>query len=116
MMENLNFLIDQNTEYFKSQLDSLPPTERKIFAALLEAWHPATAKQVSDAARVTTNTASAMLSRLTERGAVIKSPGYGKTALYSASERLFNIYYLMRRRSLQISDGLGVRRRGLGRA
>jgi tetratricopeptide (TPR) repeat protein len=99
LMENLNFLIDQNTEYFKSQLDSLPPTERKIFAALLEAWDPATAKQVSDAARVTTNTASAMLSRLTERGAVIKSPGFGKTALYSASERLFNIYYLMRRRS-----------------
>jgi tetratricopeptide (TPR) repeat protein len=99
LMENLNFLIDQNTEYFKSQLDSLPPTERKIFAALLEAWDPATAKQVAEAARVTTNTASAMLSRLAERGSVLKSPGSGKQALYSASERLFNIYYLMRRRS-----------------
>lgn len=99
LMENLNFLIDQNTEYFKSQLDSLPPTERKIFASLLEAWDPATAKQVADAARVTTNTASAMLSRLAERGSVIKSAGSGKQALYSASERLFNIYYLMRRRS-----------------
>lgn len=99
LMENLNFLIDQNTEYFKSQLDSLPPTERKIFAALLEAWDPATAKQVADAARVTTNTASAMLSRLAERGSVVKSPGSGKSVLYSASERLFNIYYLMRRRS-----------------
>ena len=99
LMENLNFLIDQNTEYFKSQLDGLPPTERKIFAALLEAWDPATAKQVADAARVTTNTASAMLSRLAERGSVVKSPGSGKSVLYSASERLFNIYYLMRRRS-----------------
>jgi tetratricopeptide (TPR) repeat protein len=99
LMENLNFLIDQNTEYFKSQLDGLAPTERKIFAALLEAWDPATAKQVAEAARVTTNTASAMLARLAERGAVIKNPGQGKTALYSASERLFNIYYLMRRRS-----------------
>lgn len=99
LMENLNFLIDQNTEYFKSQLDSLPPTERKIFAALLEAWDPATAKQVANAARVTTNTASAMLARLTERGAVIKNPGQGKSALYAAAERLFNIYYLMRRRS-----------------
>lgn len=99
LMENLNFLIDQNTEYFKSQLDSLPPTERKIFAALLEAWDPASAKQVADAARVTTNTASAMLSRLAERGSVIKSPGSGKSVLYSASERLFNIYYLMRRRT-----------------
>lgn len=99
LMENLNFLIDQNTEYFKSQLDSLPPTERKIFAALLEAWDPATARQIADAARVSTNTASAMLARLTERGAVTKSPGLGKSALYAASERLFNIYYLMRRRS-----------------
>lgn len=99
LMENLNFLIDQNTEYFKSQLDRLPPTERKIFAALLEAWDPATAKQISEAARVTVNTASTMLLRLAERGAVIKSPGTGKSALYSASERLFNIYYLMRRRS-----------------
>ncbi|MGJ4927157.1 tetratricopeptide repeat protein [Bradyrhizobium sp. HKCCYLS2038] len=99
LMENLNFLIDQNTEYFKSQLDSLPPTERKIFAALLEAWDPATAKQVAEAARVSTNTASAMLARLAERGSVIKSPGSGKQALYSAAERLFNIYYLMRRRS-----------------
>jgi tetratricopeptide (TPR) repeat protein len=99
LMENLNFLIDQNTEYFKSQLDSLPPTERKIFAALLEAWDPATAKQVAEAARVSTNTASTMLLRLTDRGAVIKSPGQGKSALYAAAERLFNIYYLMRRRS-----------------
>jgi hypothetical protein len=40
-----------------------------------------------------------MLSRLAERGSVVKSPGSGKSVLYSASERLFNIYYLMRRRS-----------------
>lgn len=45
------------------------------------------------------NTAATMLLRLAERGAVIKSAGTGKSALYSASERLFNIYYLMRRRS-----------------
>ena len=36
LMDNLNFLIDQNTEYFKSQLDALPAVERKVFAALLE--------------------------------------------------------------------------------
>jgi tetratricopeptide (TPR) repeat protein len=99
LMENLNFLIDQNTEYFKSQLDSLPPTERKIFAALLEAWDPVTARQLAEAARVTTNIASAMLARLSERGAVVKITGYGKATLYAGAERLFNIYYLMRRRS-----------------
>lgn len=99
LMGNLNQLIDQNTEYFKSQLDTLPAVERKVFAALLDAWDPSTAKQVAEAARVNVNTASAMLGRLSDRGAVIKEPGGGRTVYYYAAERLFNIYYLMRRRS-----------------
>lgn len=99
LMENLNLLIDQNTEYFKSQLDALPAIERKVFAALLDAWDPSTAKQIAEAARVNTNVASAMLARLAARGSVIKEAGRGRTAIYYAAERLFNIYYLMRRRS-----------------
>ena len=99
LMTNLNILIDQNTEYFKSQLDALPAIERKVFATLLDIWDPSTAKQVAEAARVGTNVASAMLARLTDRGAVIKAPGQGRIAIYYAAERLFNIYYLMRRRS-----------------
>lgn len=99
LMGNLNQLIDQNTEYFKSQLDTLPTIERKVFAALLDAWDPSTAKQIAEAARVNVNTASAMLGRLADRGSVIKEPGRGRTVHYYAAERLFNIYYLMRRRS-----------------
>lgn len=99
LMANLNYLIDQNTEYFKSQLDALPSLERKVFVTLLDTWDPSTAKQIAESARVSVNTASAMLSRLTDRGAVIKQQGQGRTAIYYAAERLFNIYYLMRRRS-----------------
>lgn len=99
LMDNLNFLIDQNTEYFKSQLDALPAVERKVFAALLEIWDPTSAKQVAEVARVNTNIASAMLARLTDRGSVIKEQGPGRSSIYFAAERLFNIYYLMRRRS-----------------
>ncbi len=99
LMANLNFLIDQNTEYFKSQLDGLPPMERKVFATLLDTWDPSTAKHIAETARVNTNVASAVLSRLTDRGAVVKEPGKGRAAIYYAAERLFNIYYLMRRRS-----------------
>ena len=99
LMDNLNLLIDQNTEYFKSQLDALPAIERKVFAALLDAWDPCSAKQVAETARVQTNVASAMLARLSERGAVIKEQGKSRGAIYYAAERLFNIYYLMRRRS-----------------
>jgi tetratricopeptide (TPR) repeat protein len=99
LMANLNFLIDQNTEYFKSQLDGLPPMERKVFATLLDTWDPSTAKQIAETARVNTNVASAVLARLADRGAVVKEPGKGRAAIYYAAERLFNIYYLMRRRS-----------------
>lgn len=99
LMDNLNLLIDQNTEYFKSQLDALPAVERKVFASLLDAWDPSTAKQIAEAARVNINTASAMLGRLSDRGAVLREAGRGRTILYFAAERLFNIYYLMRRRS-----------------
>ena len=99
LMSNLNYLIDQNTEYFKSQLDALPTLERKVFVTLLGMWDPRTARQVAEAARVNINTASAMLARLTDRGAVIKEPGLGRTAIYVAAERLFSIYYLMRRHS-----------------
>ena len=99
LMANLNQLIDQNTEYFKSQLDALPAMERKVFAALLDAWDPQSAKQVAEQARVNTNTASTMLGRLSDRGAVIRGPAEGRATIYYAAERLFNIYYLMRRRS-----------------
>lgn len=99
LMGNLNRLIDQNTEYFKNQLDLLPSGERKVFVTLLEAWDPSSAKQVADGARVAVNLASAALNRLAERGMVEKNPGPGRSILYHASERLFNIYYLMRRRT-----------------
>lgn len=99
LMVNLNQLIDQNTEYFKSQLDALPSMERKVFAALLDAWDPQSAKQIAEQARVNTNTASTMLGRLSDRGAVIRGPAEGRATIYYAAERLFNIYYLMRRRS-----------------
>ena len=99
LMANLNYLVDQNTEYFKNQLDALPTLERKVFVTLLDMWDPSTAKRVAEAARVNTNTASAMLARLSSRGAVIKELGQGHTANYVAAERLFNIYYLMCRHS-----------------
>ena len=90
LLTNLNYLIDQYTEYFKSQLDALPAIERKVFVILLDMWDPGTAKQVAKAARVTTNSASAMLARLTDRGLVTKEMVQGRPVIYVAAERLFN--------------------------
>jgi tetratricopeptide (TPR) repeat protein len=103
LMGELIQLIDTYTEYFKSQLDHLPSTERKVFAALLDFWDPITARDVSRQSRIDVNKASALLSRLVNRGIVTVVETTGRRKWYQATERLYNIYYLMRRRGTHAS-------------
>lgn len=91
-------LVDEHTEYFKSQLDGLAAIERKVFVGVLEIWEPALAKTIASYSRLPVTTCSAYLNRLVERGAVSVLESSPKRKLYQASERLFNIYYLMRKR------------------
>jgi tetratricopeptide (TPR) repeat protein len=98
LMNDLMQLVDEHTEYFKSHLDNLPSVERKVYIALAEIWDPATARQVGESARLDVNKTSALLARLIERGAVIEANGKGKAKLYQVAERMYNIYYLMRKR------------------
>ena len=98
LMDDLMHLVDDHTEYFKRQLDYLPATERKVYLALAEIWDPATAKEVAKAARVGVSKASSLLGRLVERGAVVPADGEGRKKRYQVAERMYNIYYLMRRR------------------
>jgi tetratricopeptide (TPR) repeat protein len=98
LMESLTRLVDDNTEYFKRYLDELPPVERKVFTALLTLWDQATPSEVATAARVSVARASTMLHRLRQRGMVGEVKASGKTKWYQAAERMYNIYYLVRRR------------------
>lgn len=98
LMDHLVHLIDEHTEYFKSHLDGLAPMERKVFVALLELWDPASAKEVGHAARMGANRVSVHLNRLVQRGAVEVLTQNGRRKIYQVAERLYNIYYLMRRR------------------
>lgn len=97
LMGRLSSLIDQYTDYFKSQLDSLPPAERKVFVSVLEHWDPATTRQIAEEARMPVNATSSHLNRLRTRGAIQRRAADG-SQYWEASERLFNLYYLMRRR------------------
>ena len=97
LMEDLTRLVDDHTDYFKSHLDELPSMERKVFVALCDVWDPATAREVARLARTDTNKASAQLRRLMKRGAVVADQTKRKKT-YRVAERLYNIYYLMRRR------------------
>ena len=99
LMDNLLDLVDDHTEYFKSHLESLPPQERRIYLALATLWRPATARDVAQQARMEISVASALLNRLVERGAVTIDGGTPRRRQYYLTERLYNIYYLLRRGS-----------------
>ncbi|MDR3567522.1 MAG: tetratricopeptide repeat protein [Syntrophobacteraceae bacterium] len=98
LLDDLVDLIDDHTEYFKSHLDSLPATERKAYLALAELWDLSTAREVAKAARLEVSTASSLLNRLSGRGAVSVETKGKRTKYYAVAERMYNIYYLMRRR------------------
>ena len=97
LMADLLNLVDDNTEYFKSHLDALPPQERRVYLALAALWKPATTREIAERARLDTSKCSAHLGRLMERGAVEVAGGSARRKLYYLGERLYNIYYLMRR-------------------
>ena len=96
---NLLDLVDDHTEYFKSHLESLPALERRVYLSLARLWKPATAREVADQSRIDVNKCSALLTRLMERGAVTVVGGTPRRRQYYLTERLYNIYYLLRRDS-----------------
>ena len=97
LMAELLDLVDDHTEYFKSHIESLPPQERRVYLALAELWKPATTREIADRSRLETSKSSAHLARLIERGVVQVEGGTARRKQYYLTERLYNIYYLMRR-------------------
>ena len=97
LMSDLLDLVDDHTEYFKSHLDALPAQERRVYLALANLWIPATAREIAKQARSDTSKCSAQLARLVDRGVVEVIGGSARRKQYYLTERLYNIYYLMRR-------------------
>ena len=97
LMSDLFDLIDAHTEYFKRHIEDLPPQERRVFVALAELWKPATTREVADQARIGTSQCSAQLRRLVARRAVEVDGGIPRRKQYYLVERMYNIYYLLRR-------------------
>ena len=97
LMSDLLDLIDDHTEYFRSHLEMLPAQERRVYLALADLWMPATAREIADRARLTTSKCSAQLTRLSERAIVEVAGGTARRKQYYLTERMYNIYYLLRR-------------------
>ena len=96
LMEELVTLIDEHTEYFRSHLEVLAKTERRVYLAIIDLWRPSSTAEIAARARMDVRTVSTMLGRLVERGAII-AEGSGRKRLYAAAERLYSIYYKLRR-------------------
>ena len=98
LMQEMLKLVDDHTDYFKSHLEAVPPTERKVYLALAEIWSPATAAEVDVQLQMGQGQVSALLSRLEERGMITVPPGRTKRPKrYQIAERLYNVYWLLRR-------------------
>lgn len=98
LLDELMRLVDDHTEYFKSHIEALPAQERRVYLALAEAWKPATASEVAKLALLQSSHCSAHLKRLASRGAVVETGGTPRRKEYYLAERLYNIYYLIRKR------------------
>ena len=97
LMDDLLDLVDEHTEYFKSHIEALPAQERRVYLALADLWKPATTREIAERSRIETSKCSAQLARLTERGVVQVTGGSLRRKQYYLTERLYNIYYLLRR-------------------
>ncbi len=98
LLHELMQLVDDHTEYFKSHIEALPSQERRVYLALAEIWKPATASEVAKHARLQSSHCSAHLKRLASRGVVAEAGGTPRRKEYYVTERLYNIYYLVRKR------------------
>ncbi len=96
LLEELVLLIDDHTEYFRGHLEALGKTERRVYLAVIDLWQLSTPSEISIRARMDIRKVSTMLGRLVERGAVVVD-GSGRKRKYAAAERLYSIYYKLRR-------------------
>ncbi len=96
LMEELVTLVDDHTEYFRGHLEVLAKGERRVYLAVIDLWQPSSTGEIAARARMDVRNVSALLGRLSTRGAVIVERR-GKKRLYAAAERLYSIYYKLRR-------------------
>lgn len=94
---DLEALLDNMTPLYKARMEALADLPRKLLAHILEHWAPISIGELAAVSQVVTTTISPQLKRLELEGLIEKARLHGTTRSgYQASERFFNIWYLMR--------------------
>ena len=96
LMDELVTLIDNHTEYFRGHLERLPKGEKRVYVAIIDLWQPSSTGEIAQRARMDVRTTSTCIGRLVGRG-MVSLRGSGGRKRYVATERLYSIYYKLRR-------------------
>lgn len=96
LIDELVRLIDEHTEYFRGHLEGFSGQQRRVYLAVIDLWRPSTPSEISDRARMSIRNVSTMLRRLVTRG-VVRGRDIGGKRRYVTTERLYSIYYKLRR-------------------
>ena len=95
--QDVERLLDIVTPLYKARMEALADQPRKILAHILEHWAPVSLGVLHARAGLPKNNISPQLVRLEAEGLIVKTalPNTRRKG-YQASERFFNIWYLMR--------------------
>ncbi len=98
--DDLEALLDDLTPVYKGRLEELSDQLQIIVDAIALAWEPVTLEQIRTTTRLENGQLSPQLKRLIDTGWIERpSTRQGKGGAYELTERIFNIWYLMRRSS-----------------
>ena len=90
----LRLILDKATPQYQERLNLLPPAQQKIVQEMAKFWEAIGTKEISSAAKMTSNTVSAQLKQLADAGIVTKIETGGKKHLYRITERFFNLWII----------------------
>ena len=98
--DDLEALLDDLTPVYKGRLEELSEQLLVIVDAIALSWEPVTLEQIRAITRLENGQISPQLKRLADTGWIEKPVSrQGKGGAYELTERIFNIWYLMRRSS-----------------
>lgn len=98
--DDLEAILDELTPVFKGKFEELSEQSQIIIDSIALAWSPVTLEALRTSTGYENGQLSPQLKRLVDTGWIEKPPTRkGKGGAYEISERIFNIWYLMRRSS-----------------
>lgn len=95
--KELEGILDAQTPLYKARFEELPEKMQIIVNAIAMKWDPVSLEQIRSYTQMDNGQISPQLKRLSDFGWIEKpKSSRGKGGLYEISERLFNIWFLMR--------------------